>query len=163
MELPERFSRLLIMNTTLATGDLPLSEGFLAWRTYVARNPDLACGKLLARTCPHLRADEAAAYDAPFPDTRYKAGVRRFPQLVPEHENDPGAALSRKARDWLKSSWNGESRMAIGAKDPVLGVPVMRLLQSWIRNCPEPLVMQSGGHFLQEWGEEVAPWFLSQT
>ena len=163
MEMPERFSRLLIMNTTLATGDLPLSEGFLAWRTYVARNPDLACGRLLARTCPHLRADEAAAYDAPFPDTRYKAGVRRFPQLVPEHENDPGAALSRKARDWLKSSWNGESRMAIGAKDPVLGVPVMRLLQAWIRNCPEPLVMQSGGHFLQEWGEEVATWFLSQT
>jgi haloalkane dehalogenase len=53
--------------------------------------------------------------------------------------------------------------MAIGAKDPVLGVPVMRLLQSWIRNCPEPLVLQSGGHFLQEWGEEVARWFLSKT
>ena len=163
MEMPERFSRLLIMNTTLATGDVPLSEGFLAWRRYVAKNPDLACGRLLARTCPHLRADEAAAYDAPFPDTRYNAGVRRFPQLVPEHDSDPGAELSRKARDWLKSRWNGESRMAIGASDPVLGVPVMRLLHSWIRHCPEPLVMQNGGHFLQEWGDEVATWFLSQT
>ena len=46
--------------------------------------------------------------------------------------------------------------MAVGAKDPVLGVPVMQELKKSIRNCPEPLVIESGGHFLQEWGEEVA-------
>jgi pimeloyl-ACP methyl ester carboxylesterase len=163
MEMPERFARLLVMNTTLGTGDVPLSEGFLAWRAYVAKNPDLACGKLLARTCPHLSAAEAAAYDAPFPDARYKAGARRFPQLVPEKESDAGAALSRKAREWLMQGWKGESRMAVGAKDPVLGVPVMQLLRSWIRDCPEPLVVENGGHFLQEWGQEVTPWFLSKT
>jgi pimeloyl-ACP methyl ester carboxylesterase len=163
MEMPERFERLLVMNTMLGTGDVPLSEGFVAWRAYVAKNPDLACGKLLSRTCPHLTPEEAAAYDAPFPDAGYKAGVRRFPQLVPEHENDPGAALSRKARQWMGSSWKGETRMAVGAKDPVLGVPAMRLLRSWIRNCPEPLVIDNGGHFLQEWGQELTPWFLSKT
>jgi haloalkane dehalogenase len=146
---------LLIMNTALATGDVPLTEGFLAWRAYVAANPDLACGKLLARACPHLTPQEAAAYDAPFPDTRYKAGVRRFPALVPERRDDPGAAVSRKARDWLQSSWKGETFMAVGAMDPVLGVPVMRMLKSWIRGCPEPVVIPHGGHFLQEWGEEV--------
>jgi haloalkane dehalogenase len=163
MEMPERFARLLVMNTTLGTGDVPLSEGFLAWRAYVAKNPDLACGKLLSRTCPHLGAAEAAAYDAPFPDARYKGGARRFPQLVPEKENDAGAAISRKARQWLKTGWKGESRMAVGAKDPVLGVPVMKLLRTWIRNCPEPLIVENGGHFLQEWGQEVTPWFLSKT
>jgi pimeloyl-ACP methyl ester carboxylesterase len=157
MELPGRFERLLLMNTALATGDVPLSQGFVAWRAYVAKNPDLACGKLLARSCPQLSAAEAAAYDAPFPDARYKAGVRRFPPLVPEKYSDPGAAISRKARDWLQSSWQGESFMAIGAKDPVLGVPVMQLLKTWIRGCPEPLVIENGGHFLQEWGDEVAP------
>ena len=83
MEAPDRFTRLLVMNTTLATGDAPLPEGFVAWRAYVNKNPDLACGKLLARACPHLSATEAAAYDAPYPDARYKAGVRRFPNLVP--------------------------------------------------------------------------------
>jgi pimeloyl-ACP methyl ester carboxylesterase len=163
MEMPERFERLLVMNTTLGTGDVPLSEGFLAWRAYVAKNPDLACGKLLARTCPHLTPAEAAAYDAPFLNSSFKAGVRRFPQLVPENADDPGAALSRKARQFLKTEWSGESRMAIGAKDPVLGVPVMNMLRSWIRNCPEPLVVGDGGHFLQEWGDEVATWFLSKT
>ncbi|HYX64463.1 MAG TPA: haloalkane dehalogenase [Burkholderiales bacterium] len=154
MEVPE-ISGLFIMNTALATGDAPLTEGFVAWRAYVAKNPDLACGKLLGRACPHLTAAEAAAYDAPFPDARYKAGVRRFPPLVPEHRDDPGAAISRKAREWLRSSWKGESLMAVGAKDPVLGVPVMRQLRSWIRGCPEPVVIENGGHFLQEWGEEV--------
>jgi haloalkane dehalogenase len=163
MEMPERFSRLLIMNTTLGTGDVPLSEGFLAWRAYVAKNPDLDCGKLMARACPHLTPAEAAAYEAPFPDARSKAGVRRFPQLVPEKPGDPGAALSRKARDWLQSAWAGEAFMAVGAKDPVLGPPVMRELRGWIRNCREPLLVENGGHFLQEWGEEVARWFLSKT
>ena len=156
MEAPERYARLLVMNTTLATGDAPLSPGFVAWRAYANKNPDLECGKLLARACPHLSAAEAAAYDAPYPDARYKAGVRRFPNLVPERADDEGAAISRKARDWLKKAWNGESFMAVGAKDPVLGMPVMEQLRSHIRNCPEPMVVREGGHFLQEWGGEVA-------
>lgn len=163
MEEPERYERLLVMNTTLAGGDAPLTEGFIAWRAYVKKNPDLACGKLLARTCPHLSAAEAAAYDAPFPDARSKAGVRRFPELVPERPDDPGAAISRKARDWWSSAWKGEAFMAIGMKDPVLGPPVMRALHKSIRNCREPYLVEQGGHFLQEWGEEVAQWFLSKT
>lgn len=161
MESPERFERVLLMNTALATGDVPLPEGFLAWRAYVRKNPDLACGKLLARACPHLGAAEAAAYDAPFPDARYKAGVRRFPDLVPERYDDPGAAISRQARDWFRAAWKGESFMAIGAQDPVLGLAVMQELRRWIRNCPEPLVIADGGHFLQEWGDEVARAALS--
>ena len=163
MEMPERFERLLVMNTALATGDAPLPEGFVAWRAYSNRNPDLAVGKLLARACPQLSEAEAAAYDAPFPDARHKAGVRRFPPMVPERPEDPGAAISRRARDFLKSDWRGESFMAIGAKDPVLGVPVMQQLRGWIRGCGEPLMVADGGHFLQEWGDEVATWFLSRT
>jgi len=162
MEVPA-IEGLFVMNTTLATGDVPLSEGFIAWRAYVAKNPDLACGKLLARACPHLTPAEAAAYDAPYPDASSKAGVRRFPQLVPEHYDDPGAAISRQARDWLSNTWRGETFMAVGAKDPVLGPPVMNLLRTWIRGCPEPEVIEDGGHFLQEWGEEVIDRWLPTT
>jgi pimeloyl-ACP methyl ester carboxylesterase len=163
MEVPA-IEGLFVMNTTLATGDVPLGEGFVAWRAYVAKNPDLACGKLLARACPQLSAAEAAAYDAPYPDLASKAGVRRFPQLVPEKYDDPGAALSRKARGWLRHSWRGETFMAVGAKDPVLGPPVMNLLRTWIRGCPEPVVIAEGGHFLQEWGDEVmSQWSRTTT
>jgi pimeloyl-ACP methyl ester carboxylesterase len=156
MEMPERFERLLVMNTALGTGDAPLSEGFSAWRAYVNKTPDLPCGKLMQRSCPHLTAEEAAAYDAPFPDVASKAGARAFPNLVPDRPDAPGAAISRRARDWWMNSWKGESFMAIGATDPVLGPPVMHALRKIIRNCPEPYVHATGGHFLQEWGEDIA-------
>jgi haloalkane dehalogenase len=156
MDLPERFSRLLVMNTMLATGDVPLSKGFLDWRDYVAKTPDLDSGKLLARSCKHLSAAEAAAYEAPYPDARFKAGVRRFPALVPDRPEAPGAEISRIARDWWMQSWKGETFMAVGAKDPVLGVQVMETLRSWIRGCPPPYVHPEAGHFAQEWGDDIA-------
>lgn len=156
MEMPARFERLLVMNTALGTGDAPLSEGFIAWRAYVNKNPGIDCGKLLGRACPHLSAAEAAAYEAPYPDAASKAGVRRFPNLVPDRPDAPGAAISRRARDWWQNAWRGEAFMAIGAKDPVLGPPVMQALRKIIRNCPEPYIHAEGGHFLQEWGDEVA-------
>lgn len=156
MDLPDRFDRLLAMNTMLGVGDEPLGKGFLDWRAFSNANPDMAIGRLLKRGCPHLTDAEAAAYDAPFPDATYKAGVRRFPNLVPDGPDAPGAALSRRARDWWRTEWQGESFMAVGAKDPVLGPPVMNHLRGWIRNCPEPLLVTEGGHFVQEWGTEIA-------
>ena len=156
MDAPERYAGLLVMNTAFATGDRPLGQGFVDWRAYSNKNPDLPVGKLMSRSCPHLNAAEAAAYDAPFPDVSFKAGVRRFPNLVPDRPDAPGAALSREARDWFRTQWQGRSFMAIGMKDPVLGPPVMRYVREQIRNCPPPLEVDNGGHFLQEWGEGVA-------
>ena len=162
MELPDRFDRLIVMNTMLGTGDGPLSEGFLGWRQWVRDNPDLAVGRLLKRACPHLTDDEAAAYEAPFPDSRYMAGVRRFPELVPDRPGAEGAAVSRRARGWWQEEWRGQSFMAIGMSDPVLGGPVMLGLHRHIRNCPPPYEMSDGGHFLQEWGDVVAREALAQ-
>ncbi len=156
MEMPARFSRLLIMNTALGTGDVPLSPGFLAWREWSNQHPDLACGRLLRRACSHLSEQESAAYDAPFPDARFKAGVRRFPNLVPDGPDAPGAEISRKARAWLEKGWSGPAFMAVGMQDPVLGPPVMRALHGLIRGCGEPLELPDAGHFVQEWGEVVA-------
>ncbi|MBW2442386.1 MAG: alpha/beta fold hydrolase [Deltaproteobacteria bacterium] len=156
MEIPDRISRLLIMNTALGTGDVKLSEGFVAWRNYVQDTPDFDVGRLMKRSCPLLTDGEIAAYNAPFPDARYKAGVRRFPAMVPDHPQAPGAELSRRAREWLKTAWSGESFMAVGMQDPVLGPPVMKALRKLIQGCPEPFEITEAGHFVQEWGEVVA-------
>ena len=156
MSDPDRYIGLLAMNTAFATGDMPLGQGFLDWRAYNNRNPDMPVGKLLSRSCPHLTPAEAAAYDAPYPDATYKAGVRRFPNLVPDQPDAPGAALSREARAWFRSAWSGRSFIAIGMQDPVLGPPAMRYLAQQIRGCPPPLEVPDGGHFLQEWGAPVA-------
>jgi pimeloyl-ACP methyl ester carboxylesterase len=156
MELGPRVSGLLVMNTTLATGDVPLSQGFLDWRHWSNQNPDMDIAKLMRRACPHLAPAEAAAYGLPFPDQSFKAGVRRFPNLVPDHPDADGAALSRQARDYLRTQWSGKSFMAVGMQDPVLGPPVMAALRADIKGCPPPLEVKEGGHFLQEWGEPIA-------
>ncbi len=161
MAIPGRFARLLVMNTTIGSGDYQLSQGFLDWRNWAKNNPDMRPGRLLGRTCPHLSPEECSAYDAPFPDIRFKTGVRRFPQMVPDHPDAPGARLSRDARRWLSESWQGRSFMAIGMQDPVLGPPVMRVLKSHIRGCPEPLELAEAGHFVPEWGEAIAEMALA--
>ena len=156
MSRPDRFTALLVMNTALGTGDVPLTEGFLAWRDYVRKRPDFDVADLMSRSTAGLSPAEAAAYGAPFPDASYKAGVRRFPELVPDRPDAPGAALSRRARTWWKEEWQGKSLMAIGMTDPVLGAPVMRHLHRIIRNCPAPIEVPEAGHFVQEWGAPIA-------
>jgi len=156
MDMTDRFSRLLVMNTTLGTGDVQLSKGFLDWRAWVGKNPDMSAGRLLKLMCPHLSEKECAAYDAPFPDIRYKAGVRRFPEIVPDQMNAPGAEVSRNARQWLKDKWTGSVFMAVGMTDPVLGPLVMQALRNDIQNCGKPYEHPEAGHFVQEWGEVIA-------
>src|SRR5271163_73725 len=67
MDLPGSFARLIVMNTTLATGDVPLSDGFVAWRAFNNSHPDMDIASLMKRAVPGLSAAEAAAYAAPFP------------------------------------------------------------------------------------------------
>jgi pimeloyl-ACP methyl ester carboxylesterase len=132
------------------------SEGFADWRAYVARTPDLAVGKLMSRSVPHLSEGELAAYDAPFPGRDHKAGVRRFPAIVPTDPEMEGVAVSRRAQRWWAEEFTGRSFMAIGMKDPVLGPGVMERVRASIRGCPEPMRLEDAGHFVQEWGEPVA-------
>ena len=156
MAMPERFDRLLVMNTALPTGEVPMPDGFVAWRQFVRDNPGFPIAGLMSRACPGLTEVEAAAYEAPFPDDSYKAGVRTFPDIVPDRLDAPGAEIAREARDWLASNWAGRSFMAVGAQDPVLGVPAMTHLHGLIPGCPEPWIIEDAGHFVQEWGGEVA-------
>jgi tRNA(adenine34) deaminase len=156
MVQPSRYQGLLAMNTLLATGDAQLSSGFLAWRAMCANNPEFNVGRLLGRGNPHLSAAECAAYNAPFPDRGYRAALRTFPELVPEFEDSDGAALSRQARDFWRDKWAGQTMMAVGTQDPVLGLTVMTALQADIRHCPTPMLLAEAGHFVQEHGQAIA-------
>ncbi len=156
MAAPQRYTGLLVMNTMLACGDAPLSKGFLAWREMCAKNPEFDVARLFARGNPQMSAAECAAYNAPFPDRGHRAALRAFPAMVPEFEDSGGAAISREARKFWCEHWSGQALMAVGAQDPVLGLPVMQQLKTLIRGCPEPMVLEEGGHFVQEHGETIA-------
>ncbi len=156
MDLPGRFTRLLAMNTAIGVGQ-PISDGFAAWKNFAARAPEIPVSGLIcsdARGATNLM--DALAYDAPFPDNRYKAGVRRFPQLVPVEPGMGGVEHGERARKFWSNDWDGDSFMAIGLRDGVLGGPVMHELRRVIRGCPEPLEVPEAGHFVQEYGEPVA-------
>lgn len=155
MEMPERFVRLLAMNTGLAVGVTP-GPGFEAWKAYNRSQPDLDIAALMSRASSILTPEECAAYAAPYPDKSYKAGVRRFPELVMVSPEMEGVEISRRAARWWSTEWAGQSFMAIGEADPVLGAPAMLALRKLIANCPEPMLIKEAGHFVQEWGEPVA-------
>ena len=150
-----RLGRLLVMNTVVADGS-PLRTGFENWRSYVARTPDLPCGAIVQRTAPHLTSADVAAYDAPFPTTQHKAGARAFPTLVPTSRDMSGAELGDAAKHYWRDEWLGQSFMAYGAADTVFTASMMEALRSGIAGCPPAHVVPTGGHFVQEWGAEIA-------
>jgi len=67
-----------------------------------------------------------------------------------------GVKTARRAAEWWSREWHGDTFMAIGGADPVLGPPVMEKLRKLIKDCPEPMVVEEAGHFVQEWGAPVA-------
>ena len=150
-----RLERLLVMNTGLGLGR-GMTDGFKAWKQYAMSTPDLPIGSLIARGTPHLTQAEIAAYDAPYPAPEYKAGAQIFPALVPVEPDMEGVDVSVQAADYWRNEFTGKSFMAIGAADPVLGREPMQALRKNINGCPEPMIVEDGGHFVQEWGEEIA-------
>jgi pimeloyl-ACP methyl ester carboxylesterase len=155
MEYPERIDRLIVMNTGLGVGR-SLGPGFDAWKAFVASKPDFDIAAMMKRSVPALSDAEAAAYAAPYPDARYRAGVRRFPAIVPVTPDMDGVDSSLRAAEFFREKWQGRTFMAIGMQDPVLGAPVMQALAKTIRNCPVPLELPEAGHFVQEHGRVVA-------
>ncbi len=159
---PERFKRLIVMNTVLATGMHPLGAGFNSWLDWVKANPDFSPAAVVSRSATHLSPSEKAAYDAPFPDVHHKAAIRRFPSLVPQTPDADGASYARDAAQWWSTQWQGASFMAIGMQDTVIVPAAMHALRKVIKNCPEPIEFAQAGHFLQEHrGAEVAKQAIS--
>jgi haloalkane dehalogenase len=157
-ENPDRFAAIIVANTGLPTGDVPLTEAFFRWQAYSQSVPELHCGGIVKGACKtELPADVIAAYDAPFPDERYKAGARAFPLLVPSKPDDPAAPANRKAWEALRQ-WRKPFLTAFSDGDPVTqgGERVFQKLVPGAQGQPH-VIIAGAGHFLQEdKGEECA-------
>jgi len=149
VENPDRVDRLVIMNTGLFTGRV--SKGFLAWRDFAERNPDLPVGFVVqGATATELPEDVVAAYEAPFPTPESKAGAAQFPLLVPIEEGAPGAAEMLAVIESLRS-WDKPALVAFSDSDPVFPYP--RAGEEFTRMIPgagDQVRIEGASHFLQE-------------
>ena len=165
-EQPERCARFAVMDTGVFTGRQKMADAWLTFRDFVERTEDLPVSMLVRRACATDPGDEvAAAYDAPFPETRAKAGARAFPLLLPTTPDAPGASAGQQVADALEA----DQRPALvlwAESDPVLPLEAgSRLADRFGWPAPEPIAEAS--HFLQEdqgqaIGSRIASW-LSET
>jgi haloalkane dehalogenase len=156
VENADRVGALVILNTGLFTGRV--SKGFLAWRDFAEKNPDLPVGFVVqGGTVTELPGEVVAAYEAPFPNAESKAGAAQFPLLVPTSDDDAGAKEMRAVADEL-TRWEKPALVAFSDNDPVFPYP--RGGERFVGMIPtvdEQVRIEGAAHFLQEdRGEEIA-------
>jgi len=155
---PERFDRVVVANTGLPTGDHPITDAFLQWRTFSIETPDFDAGAIVAMATQKEMADEViAAYNAPFPDDSYKAGARIFPSLVPIAPDDPASRANREAWEVLFAC-SKPFLTSFSDGDPITrgGDLVFQDKVPGAQGQPHTTI-RGAGHFLQEdKGEEFA-------
>ncbi|MGW4100696.1 haloalkane dehalogenase [Mycobacterium sp. NPDC004974] len=157
-EHPDRFSNIVVANTGLPTGDIPMPEIWWQFRTAIQNLPTIDVGRFVAAGCRRPVSDEVRApYDAPFPDDSYCAGPRAMPGLVPTSPDDPASAANRSAWKVLSASQT-PMLVAFSDGDPITGgmAPIFKREMRGAQGIDHP-VIRDAGHFLQEdAGEELA-------
>ena len=150
-ENEQRFARIALGNGGMPTGDEEMPRAFRIWRAFALYSPWFPIGRIVqSGTVTELPAEVVAAYDAPFPSSKYKAGARAFPKLVPSTPHDPAADANRAAwkvyRDWQKpflTTFSNRDPITRGGEIP------------WQETVPgaenlEHVKIRNAGHFLQE-------------
>ena len=162
VEAPQRFERLVIMDTGLFTGRQRMSDAWLAFRDFVERTEDLPVSMLVRRACKTDPGDEVAgAYDAPFPTPESKAGARAFPLILPTTPDAPGAEAGQRVLEALRAD-DRPTLMLWADSDPILDPETGRRFAEAIgRDAPETI--EGASHFLQEdagaqIGRRIADW-----
>ena len=162
VEHPDRFSRIVIMETGPFTGQQRMSDAWLKFRDFVRDNADVPVGFLVRGGCKHDPGDDVvAAYEAPFPTPESKAGTRAFPLILPTEPDAVGAAEGRRVADALRED-ERPTLVLWADSDPILPFSVGERTSERL-NFPAPRAIEDAGHFLQEdqgeaIGRMVAEW-----
>lgn len=155
--LADRFAAVIASNTFIPTGEVPMPDSFMKWRAYSQHSESFDIGKVLDMgTVEDLSEEVIAAYNAPFPSEKYKAGARIFPMLVPVEMDDPEAVNNRKAWNELVK-WEKPFLTLWGDGDPIMK-GADKVFQKYVPGAQnQPHANFNAGHFIQEEkGVEIA-------
>jgi haloalkane dehalogenase len=150
-ENESRFSRIALGNGGLPTGDHEMPKVFKVWQIFAYFSPWFPIGKIIQKSTINDLPDEViAAYDAPFPSAKYKAGARAFPMLVPTRPDDPASDANRAAWGTFKT-WQKPFLTMFSNRDPITRGGEM----PWQEVVPgasnrDHIKIKNAGHFLQE-------------
>ncbi len=146
--MPERFRAVALSNGGLPEGG-PAPRAFAIWRAFSKWSPFFPIGRIIAKgTRRPLSAEEIAAYDAPFPDARYKAGARIFPSFVPFEGNR--AVPDQKAAWVVLDGWHKPFLCAFSDGDPITRTGETRFIGRVPGTAGQAHRTLHGGHFIQE-------------
>ena len=149
-ENEERFSRIVVGNGMLLTGQQRMPKVFKIWQAFVRWSPWFPISKIVdSGSFKKLDDEERRAYDAPFPSSRYKAGARAFPRLVPTSPDDPAAAACQKAWEVL-DRWEKPFLTTFSNGDPITRGADKYMRKRIPGAEGQNHVTLKGGHFLQE-------------
>ena len=163
--MPDRFSAVVVANTLLPNCEPP-PNGISPWpgqliEDWVAATrqaDDLPVADIVNGVCVSpLSPSIKAAYDAPFPDARYKAAVLEFPGLIPTAPSMAGCKENRLAWQVLEQ-WRKPFVTAFSDSDPSTKAweAVFQQRVPGARNQAHCEITDAG-HFVQEeQGEQLA-------
>ena len=151
IENQERFSRIILSNGGLPTGEQRMTEAFSNWREFSRTATKFHVGRIIqGATTTKLSRDIINAYNAPFPDETFKAGARILPSLVPISKDDPEHQPNKKAIEQF-GKWEKPFLTAFSDGDPITRGGD----RFWQENVPgaqgqEHTTIKNAGHFVQE-------------
>ncbi len=155
VDMPERVSRLVILNTWLHHHGFHYSDMIRRWRSYALGfapgTGDMPTGEIVARW-PRIdegrRSAVKAAYDAPYPDAASKAGPRRFPWCLPFAEPLAGNAADQARCFEAITQWQKPAHLIFGDRDEIFSGDWAR---AWAAEIPGATVdMVPGPHHVSE-------------
>jgi haloalkane dehalogenase len=147
-EMPDRFAGVALSNGGLPEGgDAP--RAFAIWRAFSKWSPVFPIGKIVsAGTKRGLSPEEIAAYDAPFPNSSFKAGARIFPSFVPFENN---VAVPDQKRAWqVFDTWEKPLLCCFSDQDRITRGGESRFIGRVPGTSGQNHRSLHGGHFIQE-------------